>query len=57
MAVPYCKPSRNQTDLKPDYYMHQTEAWLKYPHSLEGLSREEIREHRPEIYEIIGKYL
>ncbi len=57
VAVPYYKPSRNQTDLKPDYYLHQTEAWLKYPHSLEGLSREEIRKHRPEIYAIIGEHL
>ena len=57
IAVPYYKPSRNQTGLVPDYYLHETDAWLKYPHSLEGLSRDEIRENRPEIYEIIGKYL
>lgn len=57
VAVPYYKPSRNQTGLEPDYYIHQTEAWLKYPHSLEGLSHEEIREHRPEIYAIIGEHL
>jgi hypothetical protein len=24
-----------------------------YPHSLEGLSEDEIREHRPALYEII----
>ncbi len=53
IAVPYYKPTRNQTDLVPDYVVHETSQWLKYPHSLEGLSREEIAEHRPEIFEII----
>ncbi len=53
VAVPYYKPTRNQTDSAPDYYLHETEQWLKYPHSLEGLSVEEITEHRPELYEII----
>lgn len=57
VAVPYYKPSRNQTERVPDYYLYQTEAWLKYPHSLEGLSREEIREHRPDIYRIIESEL
>jgi hypoxanthine phosphoribosyltransferase len=54
VAVPYYKPSRNQTDIVPDYYVHETANWLKYPHSLEGLSKAEMREHRPEIFEIIG---
>lgn len=57
IAVPYYKPSRGQVDLVPDYFLHQTEDWLKYPHSLEGLSRQEIREHRPGIDAIIGQYL
>lgn len=53
IAVPYYKPTRNQTELVPHYYLHETEEWLKYPHSLEGLTRAEIAEHRPDIYEII----
>ena len=40
-------------DRVPDYYLHETEAWLKYPHSLEGLSASEVKSHRPEIYAII----
>ncbi|CAN0606682.1 unnamed protein product, partial [Ectocarpus sp. 12 AP-2014] len=36
VAVPYYKPTRNLTDRVPDYYLHETEQWLKYPHSLEG---------------------
>lgn len=53
VAVPYYKPSRNQTSREPDYYLHETEAWLKFPHSLEGLTDEEVREHRPELHAIL----
>jgi len=53
VAVPYYKPTRNKTGKAPDYYLHETEQWLKYPHSLEGLSVEEIARHRPELYAII----
>ena len=57
IAVPYYKPTRRQVELTPDYYLHETAEWLKYPHSLEGLSKEEIRQSRPEIYRIIQPYL
>ena len=57
VAVPYYKPARNQTELVPDYYLHETDRWLKYPHSLEGLSIEEIKAHHPDNYAIIGKHL
>ena len=53
VAVPYYKPTRNQSGRAPDYYLHETEQWLKYPHSLEGLSVEEIAKNRPELYDII----
>ena len=53
VAVPYYKPSRNQTEREPDYYLHETEQWLKYPHSLEGLSREEVAANRPELWAIV----
>ena len=53
VAVPYYKPSRNQTELVPDYYLHETEQWIKFPYSLEGLPLDEIRDERPEIYEVI----
>jgi hypothetical protein len=57
IAVPYYKPARNETDLVPDYYLHETSAWLKYPHSLEGLSHEEVAKHRPDLFEVIKKHL
>lgn len=57
VAVPYYKPSRNQTGRVPDYYIHETEAWLKYPHSLEGLTNAEIKQGRPDLFEIIKDHL
>jgi hypoxanthine phosphoribosyltransferase len=53
VAVPYYKPERNLTQRAPDYYLHETDDWLKYPHSLEGLSVDEVARHRPKLYEIL----
>ncbi len=57
VAVPYYKPTRNQTGREPDYFLHETAQWLKYPHSLEGLSTEEVARNRPELYAIIKDQL
>lgn len=54
IAVPFYKPSRNLTDRVPDYYLHETGHWLKFPHSIEGLSEDEIRDHRAEIFRILS---
>ena len=53
IAVPYYKPSRREVDRVPDYYLEETDAWLMYPHSLEGLTVDEIREYRPALFEVI----
>lgn len=57
VAVPYYKPNRNEVDWEPHYYLHSTDAWLKYPHSLEGLTVDEIRRNRPALYEILAPHL
>ena len=53
VAVPYYKPSRNRTGRVPDYYLHETEQWIKFPHSLEGLSATDIARHRPALNAIL----
>lgn len=55
VAVPYYKPARNQTNRLPDYYLHETEQWLKFPHSLEGLTDAEIAKWRPELAKILAE--
>ena len=47
IATAYYKPSRNQTALRPDYFVHETEEWLVFPHEICGLSEAEIRAHKP----------
>jgi hypoxanthine phosphoribosyltransferase len=44
IATPYYKPKNNktQTNLVPDYYVHESEEWLVFPHELSGLTKEEI---------------
>lgn len=57
VAVPYYKPTRSLVDLVPDYYLHKTEDWLKYPHSLEGLTAQELAANRPALYDILKDHL
>jgi len=54
VAVPWYKPTRNQTDLVPDYFVHETAEWLVFPHELDALTPEELRAARPEIANIIA---
>ncbi|MDC0207932.1 phosphoribosyltransferase family protein [Pseudomonadota bacterium] len=55
VATPYFKPKKNKSDRKPDFYIHETEKWLVFPHELEGLSIKEIVESKPEIDDLINK--
>ena len=47
IASVYYKPERNKSALQPDYFVHATNAWLVFPHELQGLTREEILAHKP----------
>jgi hypoxanthine phosphoribosyltransferase len=55
VATPYFKPMKNKTDRKPDFYLHETEKWLVFPHELEGLSVDEIIEFKPELSDLVKK--
>ena len=46
IATPYYKPNNNQTNLKPDFYLQETEQWIVFPHELHGLSDEEIKQNK-----------
>ena len=50
----YWKPARNQTSLKPDFYVHQCDDWLVFPHEICGLSDADIRAHKPQAGIILG---
>ncbi len=53
VAVPWFKPSRNETSIVPDYFLRETAEWLVFPHELDALTPEELRESRPDIAEIV----
>lgn len=42
IAVPWFKPAQNTTNRLPDYYLHETNAWLVFPHELCGLEPAEL---------------
>lgn len=47
VATPYYKPGNNKTTRVPDYYLHETDSWLVFPHELDGLSNDEIASDKP----------
>ena len=54
IAAPWFKPTRNETDLVPDYYLHETAEGLVFTHELDALTPEELRESRPELVAIVA---
>ena len=53
IATPWYKPASNETELKPDFYLHETEKWIVFPHELAGLSFEEIARGKTELEPIL----
>ena len=47
IATAWYKPKKNVTDIVPDFYIHETDEWLVFPHELDGLTREEIFANKP----------
>jgi hypoxanthine phosphoribosyltransferase len=56
IAVPWYKPARNQTMTKPDYWVHETEKWIVFPHELDALSMEEMAAQRPALHALFARY-
>ena len=47
-AAVYWKPEKNQTNLKPDYFVKNTDnSWIVFPHEINGLTAREIEEKDP----------
>ena len=53
IATPYFKPANNQSEIKPDYFLHETDKWLGFPHELDGLTVDELRENKPALSDLI----
>ncbi len=53
IACPWYKPDNNQTKHKPDFYLHQTDEWIVFPHELSGLTLEEIGAGKTELAPVL----
>lgn len=53
IATPWYKPANNKTDIVPDYFVNESDEWLVFPHELAGLSKEEIKEGKSELSNIL----
>ena len=49
IATPWYKPNKNVTHIVPDYFIHETNQWLVFPHELDGLTRDEMFANKPGI--------
>lgn len=49
IATLYQKPKMNQTKIKPDFCLYETDDWLVFPYELTGLTLEEIAQHKPHV--------
>lgn len=53
IATPWYKPGNNQTQFVPDYYIHETDKWIVFPHELVGLTLDEIEAGKTELQPIL----
>ena len=57
LATVYWKPNENRTDYRPDYHVRETEDWIVFPHELDGLTADEVRQKDPLIYDLLSPSL
>lgn len=57
IAAPWFKPANNLTSRIPDYYLHETDEWIVFPHELQGLSRQELEQEKPGIASLRERFL
>lgn len=53
-ACVYWKSVKNHTDMKPDYYVKDVgDEWIVFPHEIDGLTKEEIKEKDSFLVELL----
>ena len=57
VATPWYKPAKNITDITPDYFVHETDAWLVFPHEIVGLTQQEIVDNKGSLAETLAARL
>lgn len=54
VATLWERPSFRKDGLRPDFCQHQTEEWLVFPYEISGLTRQEVRKHKPFLAPLLG---
>ena len=47
VATVYYKPARRVVECTPDYFIHEVDDWLVFPHELQGLTEDEVNRSKP----------
>ena len=56
LACVYWKPTKNQTTLRPDFVVNEVlDRWIVFPHEIEGLTPDEIREKDPMLADLLER--
>lgn len=53
LAMPYWKRGPHADGPRPHYHVRETDAWIVFPHELEGLTPDEIRQKDPALAELL----
>ena len=57
VAALWYKPASRQTERAPDYFQHETDNWLVLPYELTGLSASELKQHKPNAFELLKDHV
>jgi hypoxanthine phosphoribosyltransferase len=49
----YLRRGRRVTDVRPDYFLKETDQWVVFPHELMDLSPEEIQAKDGDLYDLV----
>jgi hypoxanthine phosphoribosyltransferase len=52
VACPYYKPKNCKVPMTPDYFIHESDEWLVFPHEISGLTPDEIANGKADLAEI-----
>jgi len=54
IATLFVRTGHSATGMSPDYFIRETSSWIVFPHEIQDLTPEEIRQKNPLIYSLIS---
>ena len=53
IACSWYKPNNTKVKIKPDYYVHESDEWLVFPHEIVGLTPDEIIKNKKDLSNVL----